>query len=102
MNMKHKIAGIVFVLVFLAYAPNTLAAQYTFTPRMTARETYTDNVFLTDKNTVDDFITDISAGGTLSILGRTSGMNFGFDPGYVWYEDGTRENTWRLPATLDI
>jgi len=100
--MKLKIGVIVFLLTLSVYALNTFAAQYNFTPRVSARETYTDNVFLTDENTVDDFITDVSAGGTLSILGRTSGMNFVFDPAYVWYEDGSRENTWRLPATLDI
>jgi len=90
------------LIAAIAINSQAFAARYTFTPRVSLRETYTDNVFLTEENTVDDFITDISAGGTLSILGRTSGMNFDFDPGYVWYEDGSRENTWRLPATLDI
>ena len=65
-----------------------------------SKEEYTDNVFLTNDNTEDDFITTLSAGFTAELLGRTSGLELSFDPGYVFYRDFTENNTWRLPATL--
>ena len=100
--MKFKLIGLfILLLVFLA-STITLAARYHFTPRVSVRETYTDNVFLTDNDTKDDFITDVSAGGTFSFLGKASGMDLSFYPAYVWYQDNSRDDTWRLPATLDI
>ncbi len=99
--MKFKLVLFVLLTFFLA-STITFAARYRFTPRISATETYTDNVFLTDNNKKDDFITDISAGGTLSIPGNASGMEFSFYPAYVWYKDNSRDDTWRLPATLDI
>ena len=100
--MKSKITGPVILLSIFLISTSAFAAQYNFTPRVSAKETYTDNVFLTDKNREDDYITEASAGGTFSILGRTSGMDLSFDPGYRWYADNTNKDTWRLPATLDI
>jgi hypothetical protein len=81
---------------------NAFSAQYTFRPRVSARETYTDNVFRTENNTESDYITDISAGGDLQVRGKTSGMGLSFDPAFVTYADGSKDDTWRLPATLDI
>ncbi len=100
--MKSKITGPVILLSIFLISTSAFAAQYIFTPRVSARETYTDNVFLRDNNTEDDFITDVSAGGTFSILEKTSGMDLSFDPGYRWYADDTKKDTWRLPATLDM
>ena len=99
--MKFKLGLFILLSVFLTSAI-AFAARYRFTPRVSATETYTDNVFLTDNNKKDDFITDISAGGTFSALGKSSGMDFSFYPAYVWYKDNSKDDTWRLPATLDI
>ena len=100
--MKFKLMGL-FIL-FLVFLTSTIAvaARYHFTPSVSVRETYTDNVFLTDNNTKDDFITDVSAGGTFSLLSRTSGMDLSFYPAYAWYKDNSKDDTWRLPATLDL
>ena len=100
--MKFKFFGLLILLSIFLTSTIGFAAQYNFTPRVSARETYTDNVFLTENNKEDDYITDASAGGTFSILGKTSGMDLSFDPGYVWYSQGTKDDTWRLPALLNI
>jgi len=100
--MKIKLLGLSILLLVYLVGTSVFAAQVNFTPRVSARETYTDNVFLTDKDKVDDFITRVSAGGTLSVLGKTSGMNFDFDPGYNWFADETSDDYWRVPASLDI
>jgi hypothetical protein len=100
--MKFKLLGLLVLLLFLPNSMVSLAAQYNFTPRVRVTEEYTDNVFLSENDTEDDFITRASAGGTLEILGRTSGMRFVSDPAYVWYADGTSDDYWRIPARLDI
>ena len=94
--------SLVLLIAIYSHDPMAFSAQYTFTPRGSARETYSDNIDQTDDNKQDDFITDVAVGGTLSILGKTSGMDLSFDPGYVWYQDNTGDNTWRLPVTLNI
>jgi hypothetical protein len=78
------------------------SAQYKFKPRVSATETYTDNVFRTENNTESDYITTVGAGGTLEILSQTNGMRLDAVPQFVTYKDNSRDNTWRLPATLDI
>jgi opacity protein-like surface antigen len=100
--MKFKLLGLFILLLFLFTSTVSYAAQVLFTPRATATETYTDNVDLEEDDEDEEFITNVSVGGTLSILGKTSGMNLSFDPGYVWYADESGDNTWRLPATLNI
>jgi hypothetical protein len=76
------------------------SAQFNFTPRASAEGAYTDNVFLTHDDTEDDFITTLSVGFTAGLVGRTSGLELSFDPGYAFYQDFTENNTWRLPATF--
>jgi hypothetical protein len=100
--MNSKIAGLAVLLSIFLISALSFAAQFNFTPRTSVRETYTDNVFLTDKDTEDDFITSVSVGGLLSVLGKTSGMNLDFEPGYNWFADETSDDYWRVPVTLDI
>jgi hypothetical protein len=78
------------------------SAQVNFQPRATATTTYTDNVFRTENDTKSDYITNAGAGGTLEILGKSSGVRLSADPSYVTYLDDSRDDTWRLPANLEI
>lgn len=98
--MKQKIVGLVVLITLLLITIDAFSAQFIFTPRASASETYTDNLFLTENNTQDDFITDVSAGFTAQLLGRTSGLDLSFDPSYAFYQDFTENDTWRLPANL--
>jgi len=98
--MKPKFPGLILFLTMSLFASHTFAAQFLFTPRTSVSETYTDNVFLTNNNREDDFITEASAGFTAQLLGKTSGLVLSADPGYVWYKEYTDNNTWRLPASL--
>ena len=100
--MKLKITGFALLLIIPLFAPSTFAAQSYFWPRVSAKETYSDNIDRTDNDRQDDFTTNVSVGGTLSIIGKTSGMDLSFDPSYVWYQDNTSDNTWRLPVELNV
>jgi len=90
------------ILLITTFFPISIAfcAEFNFTPRASVGGEYTDNVFLSHDDTEDDFITTLSAGFTAGLLGRTSGLELSFDPGYVFYQDFTENDTWRLPASF--
>ena len=98
--MKTLITNLIALVTLVSLSSGTFAAQFNFTPRASAQEEYTDNVFLTDDNTEDDFITRVSAGFIAELLGKTSGVSLSFFPGYNWYEEFDENNTWNLPANL--
>lgn len=93
---------ICMLLMIAALFHNSMAfsAQFTFTPRSSVAVEYSDNVFLTKNNTEDDVTTTLSAGFTAELLGKSSGLELSFDPGYVFYKDFTKNDGWRLPANL--
>ena len=98
--MIFRTISLVLLIAALSHNPMAFSAQFNFTPRSSVEVEYTDNVFLTKNNTENDFITTLSAGFTAQLLGRTSGLELSFDPGYVFYEDFTENDGWRLPASL--
>ena len=98
--MIFRTISLVLLIAALSHNPMAFSAQFNFTPRSSVEVEYTDNVFLDDNNTEDDFITILSAGFTAELLGRTNGLSVSFDPGYVFYQDFTENDGWRLPATL--
>ena len=98
--MICRTLSLVLLTAILSHSPMAFSAHFNFTPRSSVEVEYTDNVFLTKNNTEDDFITILSAGFTAQLLGRTSGLALSFDPGYVFYQDFTENDGWRLPATL--
>ena len=74
------------------------SAQFNFTPRTSVSGQYTDNVFRTKEDREDEFITQASAGFTAELLGKTSGLSLSANPSYVWYQEYSEKNTWRLPV----
>jgi predicted porin len=70
------------------------AAQLTFTPRATVTEEYNDNIDLDRRNKKDDFITTVTVGGTLELLGQMSGIRVSYDPGYSFYADNDEFDSW--------
>jgi hypothetical protein len=71
------------------------AAQLLFTPRATVTEEYNDNIDLDRRNKQDDFITTVTVGGTLELLGQVSGMRVAYDPGYSFYADNDEYDSWQ-------
>jgi hypothetical protein len=60
--MRFKILNLVLLFAALFHNPMAFSAQFSFTPRASVEGKYTDNVFLTNDATEDDFITTLSAG----------------------------------------
>jgi hypothetical protein len=91
-----------FLIIAISFFMNTRAfsLQYTFQPRVSTSEVYTSNVFLSNHDEKDDFITIVSAGFTAAALGKTGGLEVSYDPSYSKYADYTENDTWRHNANL--
>jgi len=98
--MKHKLIFLVAVFAVFSFTTSTSAFQATFTPRVSASEEYTSNVFLAEDNEKDDFITTVSAGFTAGLLGKNSGMEVSYDPSYQKFDDFDENDGWRHDARL--
>ena len=98
--MIFKILSLVLLIVAFFHNPMAFCAQLNYTPRASVEGKYTDNVFLTNDDTEDDFITTLSAGFTAELVGRTSGLEFSFDPNYAFYQEFDEFNDWGLLSDL--
>jgi hypothetical protein len=81
--------------ILIAFAGVSSAAQIFFTPRVTVTEEYNDNIDYDRKNKKDDFITIVTVGGTLDLLGQVSGLSISYDPGYAFYAEYDEYDSWR-------
>jgi hypothetical protein len=93
MKVLGKWISIALASVLVAGAAS--AAQLLFTPRATVTEEYNDNIDLDRRNKKDDFITTVTVGGTLELLGQTSGARVSYDPGYSFYADNDEFDSWQ-------
>ncbi len=98
--MIFRTISLVLLIAAFFHTPMAFSAQFNFTPRASAEGEYTDNVFLTNDDTEDDFITTLSAGFTADLLGRTSGLEFSFDPNYAFYQEFDEFDDWGLLSDL--
>ncbi|MFZ1987186.1 MAG: hypothetical protein WAU91_22440, partial [Desulfatitalea sp.] len=95
-----KKAILVFLVLFAGLS-QALAIETTLSPRVTVREEYTDNVFLTPDNEEEDFITTAGVGATLGFRGATAGLTFAYDPEHASYKNNSHLDSWRHFATMD-
>ena len=92
--MKSKIF-LVTACTFFLTTSITFAYQFTFTPSISVSQEYTDNYFLTKHNKEHEYITTISPGFTVQILGKNSGADLSYNPEYAMYDKYDENNTWR-------
>jgi hypothetical protein len=76
----------------------TFGYQATFTPRISVGGEYTDNIFQSDTNKQDEYITTISPGFTAEVQGKNSGLNISYDPRYAKYDEFDENDGWRHDA----
>jgi len=74
----------------------------TFLPRVSVNGEYTDNIFLTENDSLkdDEYITTITPGFTADILGKNSGAKISYDASYAMYKNYDEFNSWRHRADL--
>ena len=92
--MKPRSLVLVVVALVLFTTSNINGAQLNFTPVVTVSEEYTDNLFLSSRDEKDSWITRTIFGGTLELLGQTSGAEITYLPSYVWYHDFSDYDGW--------
>jgi hypothetical protein len=98
--MKNVTAVLIFFLSIFLAASHSAAFQVNFTPRASTSMEYTDNIFLSAENEEDEFMTIVSAGFTLELLGKTNGLEITYDPSYVFYNEFSENDTLRHNAQL--
>ncbi|MBW2608285.1 MAG: outer membrane beta-barrel protein, partial [Deltaproteobacteria bacterium] len=98
--MKFKIYLCVAISTILFTASSVFAFQATFLPRISLTEEYTDNLYLSEDNEEDEFITIISIGFTTELLWQHSGIEISYDPARVLYHEFSENDTWRHTALL--
>lgn len=96
--MKFKIYFCVAISAVLFTASSVFAFQATFLPRISLAEEYTDNLYLSEDNEEDEFITTISLGFTTELLWQHGGIELSYDPARVLYHEFSENNTWRHAA----
>jgi hypothetical protein len=96
-----KKAILVVLLVLFAGLSQALAIEMTLSPRVTVREEFTDNVFLTPDHEEEDFITTAGVGATLGFRAATAGLTFTYDPEHASYKNNSQLDSWRHFATMD-
>jgi hypothetical protein len=97
--MRPKIFVVVSFSVFF-FVHSAFAIQWTFQPRVSGTQEYTSNVFLSNDNEKDDYITTVSAGFTAEALGKTGELKVSYDPAYRFYQDFDENDGWRHDAKL--
>lgn len=90
-----SIGPALFLLLLMIWGRDAWGVQFTFEPRLSVSEEYSDNIFLTDDNPESDFVTTITPGFTAQVLTRRSGAELAYDPGYAIYADFNENDTWR-------
>jgi len=98
--MKIKIIGLLVILFTSMMASAAFSLQWTFKPRVSASEEYTSNVFLSEDNEEDDWITTVSAGFTARAIGKTGELEVSYDPAYRFYRDFDENDGWTHNARL--
>lgn len=91
---------IVLVLFFVPFAQ----AQYRveLTPSLTMSEMYDDNIYLDPDHEKSDYITMVSPGFYLDLVGHHTTLGLRYAPTFVWYADETDNNTVRHAGTLTL
>ena len=96
----QKILCALIVALFMSNVSTLQAAQVVFTPAVTLSEEYSDNLFLSSQNEIDDFITSAGLELTGQMLWRTAGIKLNYSPTYKSFDENDALNYWRHQAGL--
>ncbi|MBI5578272.1 MAG: outer membrane beta-barrel protein [Deltaproteobacteria bacterium] len=97
MRKSHLLTLLVLVLV-VAAENAAMAAQFLFTPRAVMTERFSDNIYLTNNDKKDDFITTPTVGFTVQMPGQTTGISLSYDVGYNFYAKNDENDGWQHNA----
>ena len=100
--MKSRIILIAICTFFLTTSIS-FGYNLTFTPRLSVKGEYTDNVLLSEKDSAiqDDYITTINPGFTAELIGKKGDATISYDPSYAFYDQFDEFNGWRHSARFN-
>jgi hypothetical protein len=75
------------VAIIAIFSPTLVSARWSLTPRLYVEEQYDDNIFLTEINEQDDFITTISPGVNLEYQTPTEIIDLDYEFRRSYYKD---------------
>jgi hypothetical protein len=101
--MKKSLAVLV-VLSSLLFLEKASFAQYQIevTPSISVKETYDDNIFLTNTNKVSDYLTVVTPGIAIGLVREHTNFQLNYAPSFVWYADRTDQDRTRHSAGLSF
>ena len=86
--------------MLFVHVPTVFGASITLTPIVSAGLEYTDNLFLSNKDKQEEFITTFSLELRASIREKLRGLEVSYKPEYAVYGKYDENNTLRHDATL--
>ena len=86
----------------IASEDSALAAELNFTPRATVTEKFSDNIYLTNNDKKDDFITTPTVGFTAELPGQSTGLSLSYDGGYNFYAENDENDGWQHNALANF
>ena len=83
--------------------PSAALAGYktTFSPNISINEEYTGNVFYTNEDTEEDFVTVVSPGFDLEVDGKNKGVTVSYSPAASFYARNSENDTLRHDASVN-
>ncbi len=78
---------VVAVILLLIFSPSLAEAKWSLTPRVSVEGQYDDNIFLTERDEQDDFITTVSPGVSLNYLAPTGEIILDYEFRRSFYSD---------------
>ncbi|MDM8552130.1 outer membrane beta-barrel protein, partial [Desulfobacterales bacterium HSG2] len=94
------ICFLTLICLLLSAASSQAGYQVIFTPRFSVTPEYTDNLFSSNEDEEQEYITVISPGFTVQILEKTRGATLSYDLGYSCYDSSPEFNTLRHNSQL--
>ena len=102
-HLSRKLISTLCAVFFILYGPVTVFAGYkaTFTPKISINQEYTGNVFITNEDTKEDYITVISPGFELEISDKSKGIKLYYAPGPSFYSTNSDNDTLRHDVSFN-
>ena len=99
--MKSRII-LAAICTFFLTTSISFGYQATFTPEISVRGEYTDNILLTKDSDLkeDDVITTVSPSFTAELIGKKGDTKISYAPSYAFYDEFSEFNGWRHNANL--
>ena len=101
--MKNRVYLLIAIIPFFLLQTGTVSAwQFNITPQFRAEEEFNDNLFLSNNNEEEEYITRVSLGFTSQAKTKNSTIEASYFPWYNYYGRNTDLSDWSHRADLSI